>query len=50
LEVKALDEHNSGLPIITTQIKVERGGTCSYTLDMRENDVYMVNIKKENIL
>ena len=45
-EVRKLAESNAGLPVIAKEITVGMGESCCLELDIRENDVFLVNITK----
>lgn len=47
-QVMALKKHNDGSPFLTEMINVNKDGLFSKELDMRENDVYLLNIIKLN--
>lgn len=43
--VKILNEHNCGKPILTQQVKIDEGQEISYNVPMRENDVCFIKLK-----
>ena len=46
-QVKTIKEANAGNPEIAKQVEVKGDKLFNYTLPMRENDVYLVELEKE---
>jgi xylan 1,4-beta-xylosidase len=45
-QVQALSEINSGKPIVNEIVEIKEDQLFNYQLNMRENDVYFVNLVK----
>ena len=43
-EVLMLDHNNSGLPVFKKKVRVCSDHSFCYEFDMRENDIYFVNL------
>jgi xylan 1,4-beta-xylosidase len=47
-QVRLLAEHNDGRAVLTTRVQIKRGGMFSRSVQMRENDVYLVSLLPVN--
>jgi len=45
-QVENLKKHNDGSPVLTESIDVKQDGTFLKELDIRENDIFMLNLVK----
>jgi xylan 1,4-beta-xylosidase len=46
-QVDKLKKQNDGLPVITRQIEIKPNSVFSEAFDIRENDVYLINLVKK---
>jgi|GEM_PF-24621 len=45
-QVRVIRQKNSDAPVVEREVSVGRDGRCSQLLDLRENDVYFINLRR----